>query len=101
MIDSRPGHKWWCVREHDRGQCSEKRGHWDRSTNTWESDLTDEDRRVMAEALTRWRVDGESLSQAGDWLRTHPTFARVTNGVLLTWNMTQKKFAQRGKSWPV
>jgi hypothetical protein len=94
-------HAPWCVRDHARGQCSEKRGHWDRSTNTWDSDLTVEDRRVMAKALDMWRREGHSLQETGDWLRTHKTFEKVANGVLLTWNMTQKKYEKKGKSWPI
>lgn len=94
-------HEAWCVRDHTKGQCSEKRGHWDRSTNTWDSDLTDDDRRVIAETLRLWREDGWSIADAGDWLRTHETFRITENGAILTWNMTQKKYEKRGKSWPL
>lgn len=94
-------HAPWCVRENHTGQCSEKRGHWDRSTNTWDSDLTEEDRKVMARALDLWRREGWTIHDAGDWLRTHPTFARVENTVLCTWNMTQIKYAKKGESWPI
>lgn len=94
-------HASWCVRNHTRGQCSEKRGKWDRSTNTWDSDLTNEDRVVMAEALRRWRVEGQPIAQVADWVRTHSTFSEVANTTLCTWNMTQKRHAKKGKSWPI
>lgn len=94
-------HAPWCVRTHTRGQCSEKRGKWDRTTNTWDSDLTQADREVIAEALRRWRIDGQTIAEAGEWLRTHETFRETPNGALATWNMTQKRYEKKGKSWPI
>lgn len=94
-------HAPWCVRADHTGQCSEKRGHWDRSTNTWDSDLTEADRKVIAEALVRWREKGQPIGEVGDWLRTHETFRTTSDGTLMTWWMTHRRMAKKGRSWPV
>ncbi len=40
-------HTSWCVKQHEKGPCSDKRGHWDRTSITWVSQLTDDDRRMI------------------------------------------------------
>lgn len=98
-------HEWWCVREHTRGSCSEKRGHWDRSTNTWTSDLTEHDRELIAEALELYHL-GHDFHMLMEHLRQESrehggTLGTVEDMAILTWNMTQHKHARRGESWPV
>lgn len=95
-------HEPWCVRRGEHtGSCSEKRGHWDRSTNTWDSDLTPENREMIAEALKRWRENGEPREQVVSWVRTHPGFERVVGDTLNGWWMVHRSNAARGRSWPI
>lgn len=98
-------HTSWCVRKHDRGACSSKRGKWSRSTNTWSSDLTEHDRKLIKNALRWWR-QGDDAHTVMTNLRASSTAAGGTLGsvedsALLTWNMTQKRMEKQGKSWPI
>lgn len=94
-------HTSWCVREHDSGACSSKRGHWDRSTNTWSSDMTSRDRQLIAGALVEWRREKGRLQEVMDHVRAESdTLRDVDNSAILTWNMTQKRMLKKGKSWP-
>lgn len=94
-------HRPWCVRPNHTGSCSEKRGHWDRSTNTWDSDLTEKNRQMIREALVRWRTRGQSREQVVSWVRTHPGFEHVGDEVLSTWWMTHRRMKAKGKKWPI
>jgi proteasome lid subunit RPN8/RPN11 len=94
-------HESWCVRPRHTGVCSEKRGHWDRSTNTWVSELTDDDRRMILRALVRYRREGESRESVISWVQTHPGFEHTTVDTLQTWYMTYRKYRNRGKRWPI
>lgn len=99
-------HKPWCVRTHERGACSTKRGHWDRSTNTWKSDLTDDDRRLMKWALQQWKGEGRPPAEVLEELREKSraaggTLGDVETNALNTWNMTQKRLSGMGRTWPI
>lgn len=94
-------HKSWCVRPRHTGACSEKRGHWDRSTNTWQSDLTDDARRMIKQALVRYRRNGEPRESVIAWVKEHPGFEHCTVDSLQTWYMTYRKFRAKGKKWPI
>ena len=94
-------HDPWCVRPGHTGQCSEKRGHWDRSTNTWSSDLTDENRRMIKQALIRWRRHGQSRAEVIAWVQTHPGFEKTRPSTLSSWLMVYRKQRARGKKWPI
>lgn len=95
-------HEKWCVNAHTEGACSSKRGHWDRSTNTWDPGLTDKDRAAIAEGLRLWRSKETSMSEATVWVRENSdTLSTIGDNALLTWNMTEKRMAGMGRSWPV
>lgn len=94
-------HESWCVREHSRGRCSEKRGKWDRTTNTWVSDLSDDDRRMIKQALIRYRRNGEPRESVIAWVRTHAGFEHCTVDTLQTWYMTYRRMKARGRKWPI
>lgn len=94
------------MRDHVRGSCSDKRGHWDRSTNTWDSDLTNGDRELIRWALDRWRNRGRPIETVMEVVRQKSTrqggsLGNVDNRTILTWNMTQRKYEKRGESWPI
>lgn len=94
-------HKPWCVLKHTHGQCSEKRGKWDRSTNTYRSQLTDDDRHMIREALIRYRKNGESRESVIAWVQTHPGFENTTVDTLQTWYMSYRKHRKAGRRWPI
>lgn len=94
-------HKPWCVLRHETGACSEKRGKWDRSTNTYRSQLTDDHRRMIKQALIRYRRNGESRESVIEWVKTHEGFEHCTVDTLQTWYMTYRKFRKQGKKWPI
>lgn len=94
-------HQPWCILEHEKGACGEKRGKWDRSTNTYRSQLTDDDRQMIKRALIRYRRDGESRESVIAWVKTHPRFENSTVDTLQTWYMTYRKYKKRGKKWPI
>lgn len=94
-------HEWWCVLSHTKGACSEKRGRWERTTNTYRSQLTDDDRRMILEALIRYRRNGESRESVIEWVQTHPGFEKTTVDTLNTWLMTLRKYRKQGKRWPI
>lgn len=95
-------HESWCVRDHARGSCSDKRGHWDRSTNTWDSDLTQKDRSAIADGLLLWRSGKNTRQEAAEYIRKHSdNLTAILDTALLTWNMTQRKYEKKGKSWPI
>lgn len=95
-------HAPWCVRKHTRGQCSEKRGHWDRSTNTWDSDLTQKDREAIRDALRLYRNGVVTYREAALYVRRNSeNLTDIEDGAFLTWNMTARKYEKRGKTWPV
>lgn len=95
-------HTSWCVREHDSGACSSKRGKWDRSTNTWSSDMTDKDREAIGDALRLWHNGVISMKEAALYVRRNgETLDKIDDSAILTWNMTQKRMEKQGKSWPI
>jgi hypothetical protein len=99
-------HAPWCVRKHTRGQCSEKRGHWDRSSNTWDSDLTQRDRELIEWALNRWKVRGRPIETVMEVVRRMSareggSLGNADDRTIRTWWMTKKKYEKRGKSWPI
>lgn len=95
-------HTSWCVRKHDRGACSSKRGKWDRSTNTWSSDMTEQDRSAIADALRLWHDGVISMTEAALYVRRNgETLDKIDDSAILTWNMTQKRMEKQGKSWPI
>lgn len=95
-------HTSWCVRKHDRGACSGKRGKWDRSTNTWSSDMTQKDREAIRDALRLWHDGIISAEEAALFVRRNgETLTGIDNYAILTWNMTQKRLAKKGTSWPI
>lgn len=94
-------HAAWCVRSHDAGACSEKRGKWDRSTNTYRSELSDDDRRMIKRALVRYRRYGEDRASVIAWVHEHPGFENCTVDTLQTWYMTYRRMRARGRKWPI
>lgn len=94
-------HKSWCVLDHTKGPCSDKRGKWDRSTNTWSSQLSDDDRRMIKTALRRYRREGESRESVIAWVKTHPGFENSTVDTLQTWYMTYRRMRGMGRRWPI
>lgn len=95
-------HAKWCVRPNHTGQCSEKRGHWDRSTNTWESDMTQKDRSAIADALLLWKSGRMNHREAAQYVRDYSdTLTSIPDGAIMSWNMTQKKNEKEGRSWPL
>lgn len=94
-------HADWCVRPRHIGPCSDKRGKWDRTTNTWNSDLSDDDRRMIREALVRYRRNGESRESVISWVQTHDGFEHTTVDTLQTWYMTYRRMRKKGKRWPI
>lgn len=94
-------HASWCVRQHATGACSEKRGKWDRSTNTYRSELSDDDRRMIKQALVRYRRNGEDRASVIRWVCGHPGFENCTVDTLQTWYMTYRRMRARGRKWPI
>lgn len=99
-------HEPWCVRQHARGSCSEKRGHWDRSTNTWDSDLTTGDRELIRWALDRWKVRGRPIPIVMQVVRRMSarrggSLGDADDRTIRTWWMTKCKYDKQGKSWPL
>jgi hypothetical protein len=56
---------------------------------------------MIAEALRRWREDGQAREQVVSWVRAHPGFEQVGDEVLHTWWMTHRRMAGRGRRWPI
>jgi hypothetical protein len=94
-------HRSWCVLNHTHGRCEDKRGTWDRSTNTYHSQLSEDDRRMILRALIRYRKDGESRESVIDWVRTHPGFENTSVNTLQGWYMIYLKYWRRGERWPI
>lgn len=94
-------HAPWCVLTHTSGSCSDKRGKWDRTTNTWDTQLTTENRRMIKRALIRYRRYGESREEVIAWVKSHPGFENSTVDTLQTWYMTYRRMRKRGKRWPI